>query len=142
MQVADWMTRHPVAVRASSTVREARRLLSYHRVRHLPVVDGDRVVGMLHDADVRIDEVRLEDDEPTGPLYVHDVLGSDRSVASVLHGPVHLVPADAAVETAAELLIAHRVSCLPVVDRDRRLVGVITTGDCLRALLTGQPIVG
>ena len=136
MQVSAWMTPNPVAVRALSTVREARRLLGYHRVRALPVVDGGRVVGMLTDADVRIDDAPLTGAAGTMPSRVNGLLGSGQTVASVLTGPAVTVRTDDDVAVAAELLLVHRVGTLAVVDRARHLVGVITVGDCLRALLT------
>jgi acetoin utilization protein AcuB len=135
MRVCDWMTSHPVAVRASATVREARRLLSYHRVRHLPVTDGGQVVGMLSDEDVRIEEVPCL-------RSLHEVpglLGAGRSVSSLLREPAVTIYPDATIEAAADLLLATRVHALAVVDRGRHLVGVLTPSDCLRALLTGQP---
>jgi acetoin utilization protein AcuB len=138
MRVCDWMTPEPVAVRLMSTIREARQLLTHHHVRHLPVLDGGRVVGMLRDADVGLEEpIGL-----SGPSEVHGVLGSGRTVSSVLTGPACVVSAEADVDTAARLLLAYGVGALAVVDRGRHLVGVITTGDCLRALMSGQPVPG
>jgi acetoin utilization protein AcuB len=133
MRVRDWMSPDPVAVAPTDTVREARMLLHRYGIRHLPVVERDRVVGVVSDRDVRIDDVLLGQIAKTRD--VDGVLGGVRTVASVMSSPAHTIRDDASMEAAARAMLSRRISALPVVDVDGALVGVVTTTDCLLASL-------
>ncbi len=129
MHVRDWMSPDPVTAGLDTEVREARRLLSYYGIRHLPVVDRDRVVGMISDRDVRVDEKVLT------RLLAGDTQSESRTVEAVMSAPVHTVGPDEDIEAAARLILSRRISALPVVDVDSSLLGLITTTDCLLASL-------
>ncbi len=135
MRVRDWMSPDPITVRPSTSVREARRLLRYYGVRHLPVVERDRVVGMISDRDVRIDDKAL-DLIAAATVDVDEVAGQQRDVRLVMSAPVHVIGPDEAVEAAARAMLSWRVSALPVVDPEGALLGLITTTDCLLASLS------
>lgn len=126
MRVREWMSPDPVTVAPSTSVDEARHLLDTYGVRHLPVVDHGRVVGMISDRDVRLAHRALA----TAPADREQV-----DVAAVMSTPVHVVDADAEIEQAARLMLSRRISALPVLD-DGELVGLVTTTDCLLASLT------
>lgn len=136
MRVRDWMSPDPVTVTPSTSIREARRLLRYYGVRHLPVVENDRVVGMISDRDVRIDDASL--DVIAAVEDVEDVAGRNREVRLVMSTPVHVIGPDEAVEAASRSMLSWRVSGLPVVTGESELLGVITTTDCLLASLSPQ----
>jgi acetoin utilization protein AcuB len=140
MQIREWMSPDPVTVSPTTTVREARRLLHYYGVRHLPVLSDDRVVGMISDRDVRIEDADLS--RIAGVGQVAGVLGSSRLVEDVMSSPPYVIAMEETVESAARLMLSRRISALPVVDREGGLVGVITTTDCLLASLTPQPASG
>jgi acetoin utilization protein AcuB len=136
MRVRDWMSPDPVSVEPSTSVREARRLLGYYGIRHLPVVVNDRVVGIVSDRDVRMDDNVLEivaSAEGAG-----EATGGGRPVEALMSSPVHTIGPDEPVEAAARMMLSRRISAVPVVDRDNRLVGVITSTDCLLASLRPQ----
>jgi acetoin utilization protein AcuB len=135
MRVREWMSPDPVTVTPSTTIREARRLLRYYGVRHLPVVERDRVVGMLSDRDVRIDDNAL-DLIAAATADPDEASGAGREVRLVLSTPVHVIGPDEAVEAAARAMLSWRISALPVVDAANRLLGLITTTDCLLASLS------
>lgn len=111
------MTRDVVTVPSTATVADALDMLNAHTIRHLPVVEGGKVVGILSDRDLRL-AITGRPDETT----VADVLTRD---------PVTVSP-DATVETAARLLVDHNVGCVPVVE-DGELVGIVTASDLLRS---------
>lgn len=143
MRVREWMTAQPATVTPQTSVLNARRILRVQGFRHLPVVDGDRVVGMLSDGDLL-----LRDSQVTQALSAlqSDLLGGRyRRVESIMATPVRRAHPDDTVSAAAETMQRWKVSSLPVVEDDR-LVGIITTTDCLRALLRlldgegGQPV--
>ena len=127
MRVRDWMSPDPVTVAPSTPVDEARRLLDTYGVRHLPVVDRGRTVGMISDRDVRLPHGARAAARPTET--------EPAEVAEVMSTPVHVVEADEDIEAAARLMLSRRISALPVL-AEGELVGLVTTTDCLLASLT------
>lgn len=132
MLVKNRMTRDPVAVPSTASLAEALRLVGRHRLRHLPVVDGGELVGILSDRDLR--------------LAMPSPLGAERPefVAQVEATPVEAIMARDVItagptetlEDAAVRMCRHRVGALPVLDEAGRLVGILTESDILRAFVT------
>lgn len=118
MQVREWMTQGPDTVGPETPVEQVREVLGRGGYRHVPVVEDGRLVGMVSDRDVRGDR---------GP-----------TAADVMSRSVQRIDAAETVEAAARLLLSRRISALPVVDGEA-LVGIITTTDCLLALLSERP---
>lgn len=131
MRVRDVMTSDPVTVPPSSSMLAAPRLLARHGIRHLPVVDDDRLVGVVSDRDLDLTDRRVR--RALAELGSDLVSGRFRLVQDVMSVPVHTVASDAPLGAAAALLRQHRIGALPVVDEER-LVGVVTRTDCLRVL--------
>src|SRR5215470_4441797 len=122
MQVGRWMTTDVVTVPAQESLDRARQLLREHRIRHLPVTEGDRLIGIATEQDLRFGEAMAS---RSGPIAVADVMTA--SVITV--GP------EAAVEQAAMLMAENKVGGLPVVDSDDRLIGIITESDIINVFL-------
>jgi len=129
MLVKNRMNADPVSVSPDDTLARAHRLTREHRIRHLPVVEGGMLVGILSDRDIR--------SAMPSPLERGDEAGA----AAVAQTPVSQVmtrevittgPFDT-VEDAAKLLCRHRIGALPVVDAHGRLVGMISETDVLTA---------
>jgi acetoin utilization protein AcuB len=115
------MTREVVTVSPDATVVAALDLIRSHDIRHLPVLEGDRLVGIVTDRDLR-----LALDPGGQPAHT--------SVADMMTRSLVVVAPDAPMETAAALLSEHRIGCLPVTE-DQQLVGIITESDVLRAFV-------
>lgn len=130
MLVGQRMQRDVVTVTLGTTITGASRLLQEHRIRHLPVVERGRLVGIITDRDIR----RVLP-SPATSLEVHELLYLlDRlTVGEVMTTKVITVAPETPVEEAARLLVEHRIGCLPVMEGDR-LVGIITETDLLAAL--------
>lgn len=131
MKVKDWMQRRPVTIPPQETLLKAWRLIRERRVRHLPVVDAGRVVGIVTDRDLR----QALPSRAVG-LEVHEVphLAEKVRVWEVMSRVVVTIRQEDPIEEAADLLLRYRIGGLPVVNREV-LVGVITKTDLLRALL-------
>lgn len=137
MLVRHWMSPDPVTVAPHTELGEARRLMRYYGVRHLPVVDGSgHVVGIVSDRDVRIDDGELKRLAAAG--RVGEATGEGQLVEVVMSAPVFTVGVEEKVEAAARLMLSRRVSALPVIDEEHTLLGVITTTDCLLASLSPE----
>lgn len=135
MQVRDWMTSDPIVATPDTEVREARRLLHANGIRHLPVVGSGRLVGIVSDRDVRIDDRSLR--QLAALERLGDVVGEGKPLEVVMSSPPYVVGPDESVSAAARQMLSRRISALPVVE-DGALIGILTTTDCLLALLAPQ----
>ncbi|MZP28509.1 CBS domain-containing protein [Heliobacterium undosum] len=135
MLVEDIMIRQVHVVGPETTVLEALTLAERKRVRHLPVVDEGRLLGIISDRDLRdVKPSILEADNL-------EILSTTR-VKDIVHTSIITVHPLDAIEDAAKMLYDHRIGCLPVVQAGK-LVGIITTTDLLHAIVDmmgmGQP---
>ena len=120
MIVKQYMTPDPVTISRDASVEDAIGLLKANFIRHLPVVDNDKLVGWLTDANLRgalfpsmLEEITIED------IMIHDPI---------------VVEASESIEVAARMLVENRIGGMPVVEKGK-LVGVITVVDLLNAFL-------
>jgi acetoin utilization protein AcuB len=121
--VGDWMSKAPMGVVEDSPIRDAVALMQRAEVRHLLVLDGPVLVGILSSRDLR----RLVTRDLDSPLLA----GPVRSIMS--EGPVSVAP-ETPLVTAARLLLEQRIGALPV-RQGERIVGIFTVPDALEALL-------
>ena len=120
--VKEFMTRHPVTVSGSTSVLDAWNLMIDRHIRRLPVVDGQRVVGILSLGDLR----EAHADSAEAPYGIRaDVL---------MHDDPFTVTPDTTLRQAARIMLDKKVSGLPVV-QDGVLIGIITESDLFRALI-------
>ena len=135
MRVADWMTPDPVTIAPGATAGEALALMRQRRIRHLPVVDGGRLVGMLSDRDLR---TALPSAVVLGELEEDDPAAS-RPVAEIMTADPLTIPPSQPVEEAARLLTEQRIGAVPVVDGPR-LLGILSADDLLRAFVESSGV--
>jgi acetoin utilization protein AcuB len=125
--VEDSMTREVVTLSPGDTAKVALALCRERRIRHLPVLDGGRLVGIVSDRDLRSSTPALGDPARAAALeeiLVGDVMDRDVTTAS---------PTDP-IEQAANEMRERRIGCLPVVEGEE-LVGIVTTSDVMDALV-------
>ena len=115
MQVSSWMSSPVHTVRPETTAGDAVALLRRHRMRHLPVMEGDRVIGVVTDRDLR-------------------GVAPEARVDTVMSRPVVVVSPRTAMDKAARLLFDRRIGCLPIID-EGKLVGILTQTDAVAALV-------
>jgi acetoin utilization protein AcuB len=120
-----------ITVTQEATLSQARELLHTHRIRHLPVVDGDRLLGILTDRDIR--QVSPSSAAGISPDQTAAFLAQIR-VKEAMVREVRTVSPYTTIEEAARLMIEHKIGCLPVTEADR-LVGIITETDILGVLV-------
>jgi acetoin utilization protein AcuB len=132
MRVKYWMTRQVVTASPDEGLKRVWTLLQEHGVRHLPVLEGDRLVGMVSDRDIR---QALPSRATT--LGVHELLALlDRvTLREIMTKEVVTATPDQPIPEAARLLVEYRIGALPVVE-DGRLVGILTETDVLNAYLS------
>jgi CBS domain-containing protein len=125
--VRDWMTADVVTVSPEMTLPEAHQMMTRQEIRRLPVVDGDgRLVGI-----VTLGDIRGAEPSPATSLSVWEMnyLLSRLQIEKIMtRNPVTIRP-EATLAEAARVMLENRISGLPVVDDDRRVVGIITESD-------------
>ncbi len=134
MLVKERMRRDPVTVKKDDSFRYALKLIRKEGIRHLPVLDGRRLVGIVTDRDLR-----QAAPSPATTLQVHELnyLLERLTVEAIMTKQVITVAPGAGLLEAARLLLGHKIGCLPVVEQEE-LVGIITQSDLLRALVDLQ----
>lgn len=122
MLVKYWMSTNLITVKTTDSVIKAKLLLKEHNISHLPVMEKGKLLGIITGWDIR----HLI---PSDTLKVKNIMTRD---------PV-TVPWDYTVGEAAEILLKHNISCVPVVDYQDSVAGIITKGDLFKVLvpLTG-----
>lgn len=129
-RVAALMSSRVVTLRPDDTLAQARALMQSHRIRHLPVTTGDgRLVGLVTHRDVLAAapsslEMRAEQ-------YRMRILGHAR-VAETMETHLSVALAGDAAADAGERMIRQKIGCLPVVEPDGVLKGILTEEDFLR----------
>lgn len=131
MFVRTWMKEHPITIGPRASILEAWRLMKEHHFRHLPVVEGGKLVGIITDRDIR---QALPSPGVTIPVHKLRECLDQRTVGETMTTQVVTIPPEAPVKEAARLLLEHRIGGLPVMSGDE-LVGIITDADILRAFL-------
>jgi CBS domain-containing protein len=136
------MTTNVLTVRPTTPLKEAAALLVEHHISGLPVVDDDGLVlGVVSEGDILFKESgtqerpglleRLLAIPPSG----FDLKLAARTVSEAMSAPALTICARRPVTEAATTMIEEGVNRLPVVDDDRRLIGIITRADLVRAFV-------
>jgi acetoin utilization protein AcuB len=133
--VKNWMQQPVVTIPADTTCREAIESMRAHRIRHLPVVEQDRLLGIVTDRDLR--QVLFDPALSDRVTEAADIL-EHRTVRDVMTWAVVTVAPHTNIRQAARLMHEQRIGALPVVD-GRRLVGMLTEHDILRAFAAQTP---
>lgn len=141
MFVRDRMSSPVTTVTPNTPYQEALRLMRERKFRRLPVVDADqKLVGIVSERDLL-----HASPSPATSLSVWEMnyLLSKLKVEQLMTSKVVVVSPDTPLEEAARLMVEHTIGGLPVVDAQRRVVGLITETDIFKAFVemlgTGQP---
>ena len=119
MRVSEAMTRDVKVCTPGQTIREVARTMAEIDAGAVPVGENDRLIGMITDRDIAIRAVA----EGKGP---------DTPVREVMSEHIHYCYDDEELDDVAQNMGDIRVRRLPVVNRDKRLVGIISLGDVAR----------
>ena len=130
-QVRDWMTPNPVTVSPGTSLRKAHWLMIDNKVRRLPVVDGEHLVGIVTMEDLR----RAEPSTGIGLdlVKITDML-SRMTVRQLMTKDPKTISPEASLVEAARTMLEHDISTLPVM-KAGQLVGIITECDIFRAFV-------
>jgi acetoin utilization protein AcuB len=133
MLVKNWMSKNVITIDANDTMQDALWLLKEHRIRMLPVMKKNRLVGIVTDRDLK----KASASDAT-LLDVHELLYllTKIKVKDIMTKDPITVPPDYTVEETAQVLLESKISGAPVVDDSGQVVGVITQNDLFRVLIS------
>ena len=129
MSVADLMTADVVTLTEDETLAHAQRCMARGRIRHLPVVREGKLVGLITHRDLLAASFSIfAEVEANEQRRIFDTV----PVVEAMHRDVVTVSPILAVSKAARILLENKYGCLPVVDDEQRLQGIVTEADFLR----------
>ncbi len=128
--VSKIMSKDVLSVNTTQTLKEVNQIISGNHIHHVPVVSGDKVIGMLSKTDLqKISFVNTFDgDNLTTAMY--DAL----TIEQVMTRNLSVVQQDTTIYDVAVILSEHDFHALPVLDGEK-LVGIVTSRDLIKYLL-------
>ncbi|MDQ7780539.1 MAG: CBS domain-containing protein, partial [Planctomycetota bacterium] len=118
LTVSTWMTRRLFTLGPEASLADAMELTRTHRIRHVPILSNDRLVGIISDRDLKravpnaLCEITKEKFEAT-------VAGT--KLRQIMKSDVVTVKPDTPIIHAVEQMLQLRIGCLPVVEDDRQV---------------------
>lgn len=130
MKVSKFMTQKLITATPSMSVKQAFLLMRTHRVRHIPVVEEEKLVGIISDRDLRRPRWAEQLDDWTAYYQVDE----NHTVSDVMTRNPETVRASDGILKAVALFREHRYGALPVLNKDGELAGILSAQDLLGAL--------
>ena len=130
MNVSKFMTQKLITATPDMSVKQAFLLMRTGRVRHIPVVEGEELVGIISDRDLRRPRWAEQVDDWTAYYQIDD----NHLVSAVMSRNPETVRASDDVLKAVKLFRERRYGALPVLNKDGELVGILSAQDLLGAL--------
>ena len=131
MYVKDWMTKKVFTVTPDDAVSDAAAIMKERKIKHLPVVKGGKVTGILSDRDIK---EYIPSKATSLDVYELHYLLAKTKVKEIMRKKVFTTSPDTPVEEAARMMHDENIGSLPVVEK-RRLVGIISDRDIFRVLV-------
>jgi len=129
--VSTIMTKNVVKLNLQDNLTKAETLFKKNKIRHIPVVNGNKIIGMLSFTDLlRISFVDAVDEDEVIDVTVYNMF----TVEQVMAKNLITISPDITIKEAAEILSSREFHALPVVEGDL-LVGIVTTTDLIKYLI-------
>jgi len=133
MLVKHWMSKQVITIDENDSMNNAIHLLKKHNIKMLPVMKQDKLVGIVTDRDLKSASA-----SDATSLEIHELLYliSKIKVEDLMTKNPITVPLDYTIEEAAEVLLKHKISGVPVIDSYGDVVGTITQNDLFRIIIS------
>lgn len=119
------MTSPVVTLHPDAPISEAWKLVRKHKFRHIPIVGKDgKIVGIISDRD----------------LLKAGISDEDEKVRDVMSGNVLTAKPECNIREASRVMVEEKVSGLPIVDADHKVIGIITSTDVLKCVVNNAPL--
>jgi CBS domain-containing protein len=130
--VSHIMTANPISINRNGKPSEVRRILDEHSIHHLPVTDGNRLVGIISAGDLL--RVSFGDLGNQDSRSLDAILDHTYTVSQLMNSEPVTVSVGSSIREAAQILVSGRFHSLPVIDGEE-LTGIVTSSDLIRYLL-------
>ena len=130
--VSTIMTKNIIALNRTDDLETAEQLFKQHHIRHIPVVSGDVIIGMLSYTDLL--RISFADASSEDETEVDTVVYNMFTIEQVMSKNVVTIHSETTIKEVAEILAKKEFHALPVVD-DGELVGIVTTTDLINFLI-------
>jgi acetoin utilization protein AcuB len=130
--VRDIMTSPVIVITPDTPIPAAMALMREKNIRHLPVVEHDRLIGIISRGDLR--EASISE-AINADIYELNFMLNRLSVSKLMSKKVLTVTPEAPIVHAAELMTENKISGLPVVDPSGAVIGIVTESDLLKMLV-------
>ncbi len=124
MLIQEVMNKNIITISSDTKLKDAFELMNLKSIRHLPVVDGGKLVGVVTDRDLRLATSRL----------AKKSFDPETAVKEIMSHPVQFTHPSDPIEIATQIMREFKIGCMPVVENSQ-LVGIVTITDLLDALL-------
>ena len=131
MAVDQLMSKDVVTIEMDDSLGVVKEIFDNTRFHHLLVVESGKLFGVISDRDLL---KAVSPNVGTVAETAHDAASLNKKVHQIMTRKLVTLGADASVYDAIEIFNKHSISCIPVVDDDRRPVGIISWRDILKAL--------
>lgn len=135
VKVSEWMTSPVITVSPSTSISAAHQIMKENGIRRVPVVENDHLVGIITIGDVR---EASPSDATTLSIWELNYLWAQLTVDKVMTQHVITVGPDTPILDAANLMLEHKISGLPVLNDEGKLVGILTESDIFRMLVKSR----
>ncbi len=132
MTVRDWMSSPVVTVGPKTFINTANQLMENHRIRRLLVAENDKLLGIVTKGDVR--EAKPSDATTLSIWELHYLL-AQLTVEKIMSKDVATITEDQSIGDAAQIMLEKKVSGLPVLNKEGKLVGIITESDIFKMVV-------
>ena len=122
LSIREAMTPNPTTIESGTTAQEAARTMKSEDIGSLPIIEGERLIGVVTDRDIAI-------------RIVAEGKGADTTVGEIASKDVVTIDPQQTLDEAVRLMAENQVRRLPVTEEDGRLVGVLAQADIAQ---TGQ----
>lgn len=120
--VQDYMTASPHSIGVSVSLADASNMMKAYKIRHLPVLDGNTLVGIVSDRDIQMVE------------SMAGVNPEEMPIEEAMSQSPYTVASTTPLEVAARHMAQHKLGSAVVVDANQKVIGVFTVTDGMRAL--------
>lgn len=131
MYIKDWMTKEVFTVDTNDSVVSAVRLMRDKNIKHVPVLKGGKVTGLLSD---RCLKEFLPSKGTSLDVYELNYLLENTKISEILKSGVIVAEPNLPIEEAAQLMLEKHIGCLPILDGEK-LVGIISDKDIFKAMV-------
>ena len=133
MRVEELMTSHVFTVEPHDLIDRVFFLIHYEKVRHLPVIEKGKVIGMVSDRDMykalgpKSNSNAIEANKSGTELHV-----VPKKVQNIMRRGIITIQPDTLASDAAAIMAEHKIGAIPVTKDDNHLVGILSSTDILR----------